>query len=194
MKYAVLTAAAIFMAASATAHTGHAELAEPSSLPGSATYGLDRAMESISLALTFSKANKAEKRLNIAEERLAEARKLAREDRPEEAEKAVKGYSKQMEKVDGIRKDLPEEKEKELGDHINSTRDMHRAVLKSVMDKVPEQARSGIRTALGSRGPVDIPAPPAGGDNPEAGKDEDVSYQGFVATGKVTPRNQSTTP
>lgn len=49
--------------------------------PGSVGYGLTRAMESISLALTFNPDKKAQKRLKYAERRLAEASQLE-EDNP----------------------------------------------------------------------------------------------------------------
>jgi len=41
-----------------------------------ALYPIDRALERINLALTFNKARKAEKGLNMARERLLEAKKM----------------------------------------------------------------------------------------------------------------------
>ena len=49
--------------------------------PDSPLYGLDRAMDRIALALTFNKAAKAEKGLNIAQERLMEAKEMADESK-----------------------------------------------------------------------------------------------------------------
>lgn len=194
MKQTLLLAAAFLTLIPLTlAHPNHGQLQEPSTLPGSATYGLDRAMESVSLALTFGKANKAEKRLNIAEERLAEANELTRKNRSQKAVKAVTAYTIQMQKVGKIQGNLPQSKSRKLQEHLNSSRNVHQAVLKSVMDKVPQQAMKGIRTALKkSQVPVKTPAktgPSQKGTGKQSGKDtsqtSDRSTDAYTASGKA---------
>ncbi len=65
--------------------------------PDSIFYGLDRAMERISLALTFNKAKKAEKGLKYANERLMEVKQMIEENKLEHAEKAQEEHGKTME-------------------------------------------------------------------------------------------------
>lgn len=60
--------------------------------PDSPLYGLERAMERISLSLTFNKAKKASKALGYAEERLAEVEEMAEEDNVEAAQEAQEDH------------------------------------------------------------------------------------------------------
>ena len=62
-------------------------------------HGLDRALERISLALTFNKAAKAKKGLENAKERLLEAKKLAKEGKFDKLEKARKEHKEEIEKI-----------------------------------------------------------------------------------------------
>ncbi|MFB6144144.1 MAG: DUF5667 domain-containing protein [Candidatus Nanohaloarchaea archaeon] len=183
MKRTAAALALVFTVSLAAGHSAHAELAKPTTLPGSATYGLDQAMESISLALTFGEAKKAKKRLKFAEERLAEAAKLASQNRSQKAGKALRSYSRQMENVEQATSELPGEKQAEISEHINATREKRTAVLEKVMQKVPDQALQGIRTAL------DIPAPP-GKPQQDSQESEDTGFSpGYTATGRVIKTN-----
>lgn len=60
-------------------------------------HGFDRAMERISLMLTLDKANKANKGLLHAQERLMEAQKLVEENKLEKVEKAMEQHEKSIE-------------------------------------------------------------------------------------------------
>ncbi|MFB6207758.1 MAG: DUF5667 domain-containing protein [Candidatus Nanohaloarchaea archaeon] len=71
----------------------------PGQTPGDALYGLDRAMESLSLALTFSKQARANKSLKFARERLAEAKQLQEMNRTELANRSVGSYQKMIQKA-----------------------------------------------------------------------------------------------
>ncbi len=68
------------------------ELMAPGAAPGDLTYGLDRAGEALSMALTFSSEAKAKKKLRHAEERLAEARALADRNETARAEDLDRQY------------------------------------------------------------------------------------------------------
>ncbi len=70
--------------------------------PDSAFYGLETAMERVSLGLTFNKAKKANKALRYAEERLAEAEAMADKGKDNEAEKAQKGHDRLINVTQGI--------------------------------------------------------------------------------------------
>jgi hypothetical protein len=183
MKKLVIAVSVVLMASIAAGHSDHVELEKATDLPGSATYGLDRAMETVSLALTFDRESKAEKRLAIAEERLSEARELAERNQTEKAEKALKSYAVQMEKVGKIQEQLPEEQRSRLSRHVNATSEKRNAVLDDVLQKVPENARQGIETAL-ERGPGSSPEPPR-----EPQDTESSGTSGYTATGKVIPAN-----
>jgi len=74
----------------------NATLTEPGITPDSAFYGLDRAMERISMALTFDKAKRAEKALTNAEERLAEVKAMVDANKLDKAEVAQKGHEENI--------------------------------------------------------------------------------------------------
>ena len=75
------------------------EIVKAGAKPGSALYGLDRAMENIRMAFTFNKAKKANYGLKIAEERLAEAKELSEKGEEERAQIAVENHERIMKKV-----------------------------------------------------------------------------------------------
>ena len=64
-------------------------IAQPGIGPDSIFYGLDKASDRIRLAFILNKEKRAERALTIAEERLAEAKKMLEEGKSEEAEKAM---------------------------------------------------------------------------------------------------------
>lgn len=61
---------------------------DPGVTPDSSLWGLDRAIEKIGIALTFDKGKKVEKRLAVANERLAEVRAMLDKNDTESTEKA----------------------------------------------------------------------------------------------------------
>ena len=69
---------------------------DPGTTPDDAFWGLDVAMDKLSLALTFNSEKKAEKALDIAEERLAEVKLMIKEKKVEKSEKAVKEHTKML--------------------------------------------------------------------------------------------------
>ncbi len=62
-------------------------------------YGIDRALDSVRLALTFNEDKKAELGLKIAEERLLEAKKMALENKTKYLDEAINRYQKRMNEV-----------------------------------------------------------------------------------------------
>jgi len=69
-------------------------LPDAGTTPDSPFYGLELAIERIQLALTFGNVAKAEKRLQHAEERLAEVRVMVEENKIKAAERARKEHGK----------------------------------------------------------------------------------------------------
>ncbi|MBD3246990.1 hypothetical protein GF378_00005, partial [Candidatus Pacearchaeota archaeon] len=70
--------------------------------PDSPFYGLERAMERISLALTANKAERARKSLRYAEERLSEVKEMVEKNKAKAAEKAQKGHDKLVNETENI--------------------------------------------------------------------------------------------
>lgn len=123
---------------------------EAGTTPDSLLYGLDKAFEKISLVLTFDKAKKAEKRLKIASERIAELRVMIKKGKLEFTEKLAKEHDEEMEEVE---KDI--EEAKALGKNVTLLREhvaemtyKHVIVLQEVLLKVPEQAKPAIEKVI----------------------------------------------
>jgi len=72
-------------------------------------YGLDRAMERISLALTFGKSAKAQKGLEHARERLLEVKAMILQKKIAQAEKASEKYEERMDEVKEAMEGLEED-------------------------------------------------------------------------------------
>ncbi len=72
---------------------------KPSTTPGHFTWGIQRAIERIKLAMTFGAENKAAYGLQIAEKRLAEIQELAASNDTENTQKAVEAYKQQIEQI-----------------------------------------------------------------------------------------------
>jgi plastocyanin len=75
------------------------QLTKAGTTPDSLFYFLDTAMEKISLAMTFNANTKAEKRLEIAEERLSEVKEMALKGEIKAMTKAEEGHKKLLMKV-----------------------------------------------------------------------------------------------
>ncbi|MBN2141721.1 hypothetical protein JW711_00170 [Candidatus Woesearchaeota archaeon] len=86
-----------------------ADEVDPGVTPDSPFYGLENAWDRIRLAMTFNKAKRAEKALQIAEERLSELRVMAEQGKADHAEKARLRYeqflNKSREAAEGIDSD-----------------------------------------------------------------------------------------
>lgn len=75
------------------------QLTKAGTTPDSLFYFLDTAMEKISLAMTFNANTKAEKRLEMAEERLSEVEEMALKGKIKAMTKAEEGHKKLLMKV-----------------------------------------------------------------------------------------------
>ena len=114
--------------------------------PDSILYGLDKAFERIGLAFTFGQANKAEKRLNHANERIAELKEMIDKGKPEYADDLVKDYNNKINKANeiaAIAKLLREDKSK-LSELIALATAKHLLILDDVREKVPDSAKETI--------------------------------------------------
>ena len=118
--------------------------------PGNFLYFLDTTLERVELFLTFDSGKKAEKALEYAEERLAEVRDIARENKPIEViQKVVVGYEKQIAFATEKSKNLIDiAKSDELLETIFRNTEKHLDVLEGVLEETSEEARSAIENAI----------------------------------------------
>ena len=118
--------------------------------PDSVFYGLDKALESIRLALTFDHVNKAELHLKYANERLAEAQKVIEKNDLKHLERLMKDMEKELnETTDEISKAKSQGKDVDaVVQRVEEATSKHTAVLQGLLDKVPENARDNIQHAI----------------------------------------------
>ena len=118
--------------------------------PDSPLYGLDRAMESLRLALTFNSEKEANLHLEYAEERLAEIQKMIEENKAQYVTKLELARQKSLNKSNEY---MEKAKEKgrdvsELALKVQEATSKHLAILDGLLEKVPEQAREHIQNAI----------------------------------------------
>ncbi|GEM_PF-2228951 len=123
---------------------------EPGITPDSPLYFLDRLFEALMVSLTFDPAKKAELRLRIAEERLAELQVMKQKN---ETEKVVELSIEYAEELEEAEKELEEaEKEgknvTEVELKLRNVTARHIEVLTQVYQEVPEEAKPAILQAI----------------------------------------------
>lgn len=148
MQKAILLVSILMMVGMASAASS--DVPKASQTPGDAFYLLDKFSES--LELTVAKAPvignseiEAKVRANHAAERLAEAQKLAENNKSEKVDSLMAEYSKQTNlSVRSAKKANNTNLSERLGNVSNN----HVKVLQDVQKKVPEQAQKGIQKAI----------------------------------------------
>jgi len=114
--------------------------------PGSFFYFFDKAFERADLFFTFNSEKKAEKALEHADERLAEAEESANENDQKAVETAMKDYQENISLAETEAKAIKDEtKTKNLLSIIASSTSSHQEVLEKVLEKVPEEAKQAIQ-------------------------------------------------
>lgn len=106
--------------------------------------------EGIGTLFTFGDANEAGRALELSERRLAEARALAGQGKPEAAGRAVERYREQLDRALAEAEEARANGEDadEVLTVVSEKAPGHQAVLAEVREKVPEQARPGIERAM----------------------------------------------
>jgi len=126
------------------------ELPDAGVTPDNWLYGLDKAIESIQMILTFNEASKAELHLQFAGERLAEAKAIADKGKPEYVPDLVGEYEgnvgKSLELV-ATAKQAGKNMTKVL-ELVAIATSIHLVVLEEVYEKVPEVAKPAIERAM----------------------------------------------
>ena len=119
-------------------------------LPGQPFYFLKRWREKLGLAFTFDPVEREKKRIALAQERLAEAKKLLEQGRSEWAQRLMTEYAQEVERALANLERIPEEKKKELAQNLEQLAARHELVLEQVAEKVPEEAKPAIERAIES--------------------------------------------
>jgi hypothetical protein len=120
--------------------------ASADSLPGDGFYGLKLAAERIQLVISLSPDRDAELLVGFAGERLAEAEQLIDLERYEDLDGALSGLDEVLTSLATLETDGT------IGDgslgQIESRLEKHLGVLQQVLEKVPEQAKGAILSAI----------------------------------------------
>lgn len=117
----------------------HQETTEAGITPDSFLWGLDKAIDQLSLLLTFNKGEKAKKGIEIARERLLEVKEMIEENKLEAAEKAKNEELKVLLKVKKSISDIKEKNAtKEIEEEIEIERELeeHEEEVKEVSDNL----------------------------------------------------------
>lgn len=125
-------------------------LPDPGLTPDSPWYFLDSWGERLSLFFTFDNVKKAEKAEKFSEEKLAEAQKMADENKTDKIDVALGKYNDYLtETIDDANTAKEDGKNvDEVLATVAQATQKHLAVLAEVLAKVPEQAKSGIQNAI----------------------------------------------
>jgi len=121
-------------------------------------WGLERAIERISLALTFNKAAKAKKGLVHARERLQEVQLMIARKRLEAAAKAQETYNDIVEDIEENVAELGDGAEEELADELEIENELNnqRMLVEKIQNirlrlkNLSEEQRNRIRTLVGA--------------------------------------------
>jgi len=147
----------LFTGGSALATTV-AQLPDPGLTPDSPFYFLERITEAVGTFFTFGDVKKAERYIALATERMAEAEavmeKTSLDKTPDKklelVEKTLARYEDQLVKASyrAEKARLKGKDTQKVTDAITEATDKHLIVLKRVLEKVPEQAKSAIEHAI----------------------------------------------
>lgn len=117
--------------------------------PSSFFYFFDTAFEKINLFLNFNPQKKAEKALEYANERLAEAEAVAQEKNTDAVKTAVAGYESNIASAAEESNQIKDKnKTEELLNLIADNTSKHQEILADVLSKVPEEAKEAITKAI----------------------------------------------
>ncbi len=127
-----------------TANAQTNNLPSAGTTPGSPIFFLDRFFEGVGTFFTFGEANKAQRYLALAEERLAEAQVLAERQDDENTTEAVELYEEQFAEA---KERAGRTGEIDLEAEVTDATTRHLSALDQVLERVPEQARERVRAA-----------------------------------------------
>jgi len=142
----ILLIGALLIASGVSAQEEEAA-ADPGLTPDSPVYFLDDFWKSVRLTFAFNAERKADLRLRFAEEKLAEAEKMAQENKEEHVERALQRYEEQVEDAQTRAETANEERRAAILEKVAEATSKHFAVLERVKDQVPERAKEALERA-----------------------------------------------
>ena len=117
--------------------------------PGNFFYFFDTTFEKIGLFFTFNPEKKAQKAMEYAEEKLAEAEAVANENNPKAVATAMANYQKDVSLATNESKIIEDKtKAENLLSTIADNTSKHQEVLAEVLNKVPDEAKEAITKAI----------------------------------------------
>ena len=134
VAFLMVCSPAVFAEESATTTTTTEEAVEAGTTPDSPLWGLEKAMERLSMLITLGKAAKAKKGLMHARERLAEVKAMIEAKKLDKAAKAQKAHEEGMAEVEENINVISEDPEEELDSEVDVEKEiaMHDAELSDV--------------------------------------------------------------
>ncbi|MCH7529569.1 hypothetical protein IIB50_00400 [Patescibacteria group bacterium] len=150
MKKIFLSLLIISFVFTGTVSANSITLPEPGILPGHPFYFLKILSEGVGTLFALGIAAKADRFLYLSEKRLAEALELAESNMPEDAEKAIKRYQKNIEKAEAKAREARERglSADEVFEKVSTAMLQHQEVLAIVYKKVPDEAREAVTRAI----------------------------------------------
>lgn len=123
-------------------------LPNPGILPDHPLYGLKKAVEFVETTLTFGDGPRAQRALEVAQIRLAEAQVMAQAEKPEFIRPLLKEYGDGLEKADEISHSLQDNGQKiTLAQKIAVSTVHHISVLDGMQWAVPDNAKDAVLAA-----------------------------------------------
>jgi len=131
-----------------TAYAQEEELPDPGITPDSPFYFFDTFGKKLGLMFTFGDEAKAQKALEYAEERLAEANAMALKNKLQEMSQAAGSYDEFMAMVqEKLQAAVQQNASANISEKVALATEKHLAVLDRVKDRVPEEAREALNQA-----------------------------------------------
>jgi len=121
----------------------------PRLLPTSPFYFLKQIKERLELTFARTPEAKVAKRLEFANRRVAELKRVAVK-KPQLGEKLARRYEEELKEVEEEARQLKETERQGLLKHISQVVLKHQNILSQVLEKVPQEAKEGIKKALES--------------------------------------------
>lgn len=144
MKNKIITMLALLLLMPFTLAQGLEPEVNAGITPDSGLYGLDVLFDNLRIAMTINSFEKAKLRIEIAEERIAEMKLMSESNKLEALDRARIEQEIQMNEIEKIRVKLTDNEKVDIQQRLQK----HILVLETVLEKVPEQAKMGIKLAL----------------------------------------------
>ncbi len=147
-RYAISIVLVVSLLFGGTAYAQEEELPDPGITPDSPFYFLDTLGKKLGLAFTFGDEAKAQKALEYAGERLAEANAMALKNKLQEMTQAAGEYDQFMATVnERLQATVQQNASANISEKVALATAKHLAVIDRVRDRVPEEDKEALNRA-----------------------------------------------